>query len=863
MRKKMGKTLEPKGIFEQLELFSAFTAFEERRGAPAAEHEARIPAPCETGTQRAAPEQGEALAEVQKSRESTESPEEPPKCDEPEPAKKIDRPALPTDDDSIRLGLYAERSYLEYAVSVVKGRALPDVRDGQKPVQRRILYSMHEMGLAPSSKPVKSARVVGDVIGKFHPHGDQAAYDAMVRLAQDFTLRYPLVDGHGNFGSRDGDGAAAMRYTEARLTPISSLLLLEIDRGTVDFIPNYDGAFREPEVLPARLPLVLLNGATGIAVGLATEIPPHNLREVAEAAVALIENPDLTVADLLTLIKGPDYPGGGQIISSQSDILQAYETGRGSLKVRARWKVEDLARGQWQVAVHELPPGTSAQRVLEEIEDLTNPKVRTGKKSLTQDQTQTKALILSVLEAARDESDRDHPVRLIFVPRSSRIDRSEFMKTLLAHTSMESSAPVNLVMIGSDGNPRQKSLRECLAEWNAFRFETVRRRTRHRLDQVTDRIHILEGRLKVLLNIDEVIRVIREADDPKRDLMDRFALTQRQADDILEIRLRQLAKLEGIRIEQELSNLRKEREQLEGLLRSDRLMRRAIIREIESDAKTFGDGRRTLIEETERTVMTVNVVDEPLTIIMSEKGWVRSRNGHGLDLSSLSFKEGDRLAAIGECRSVDPVIFFGSDGRVFSVPASQFPGGRGDGVPVTTLVELQPGERILHMAVGGPDQKILAANSGGYGFLCKLGDLVGRQRAGKQFVTLEKGETLLKPVLYPPRPPVDPLMAPPPRPDLLVAALSGNGRIHLFPLKEMRTLSGGGRGVIIMGLDDKEEMLSVAVVSSEVLVRGTGRKGAEIEWRSSGPELDELLGRRARKGRKVPGRMKPADLEGR
>jgi len=608
--------------------------------------------------------------------------------------------------------------------------------------------------------------------------------------------------------------------------------------------------------------VILLNGASGIAVGLATEIPPHNLREVAEGAVALIENPEMSVADLLGRIKGPDYPGGGQLISPASDIQAAYETGRGTLKVRARWKVEDLARGQWQAAVYELPPGTSAQKVLEEIEELTNPKVRPGKKSLTQEQTQTKALVLSVLETARDESDKDHPVRLVFAPRTSRIDRAEFMKTLLAHTSMESSAPVNLVMIGGDGRPRQKSLKECLSEWVDFRFVTVRNRTAHRLEQVRDRVHVLEGRLIVLLNIDEVIRVIRESDDPKHDLMEHFRLTDRQAEDILEIRLRQLARLEGIKIEQELSNLRKEQEQLEGLLKSERLMRRAVIREIEADAKTFGDDRRTLVEETERTVMAVTVVDEPLTVIMSEKGWVRSRNGHGLDLSTLAFKEGDRLASWGECRSVDQVIFFGSDGRVFSVPASQFPGGRGDGVPITSLVELQPRERILYMLVGKPDQALLIANSGGYGFLCALGDLIGRQRAGKQFVTLEKSEALLRPLPYPPPPPADPESAPPPRPELLVAALSTNGKIHLFPLGEMRTLSGGGRGVIIMGLGEGEKLQSLAVAASQVVVRGTGRGGRIDEWRMSGAGLDEFVGKRARKGRKVPSRMKPFEVEG-
>ena len=419
------------------------------------------------------------------------------------------------DGDSLPLATYAERAYLEYALSVVKGRALPDVADGQKPVQRRILYAMSRMGLgftganaASGAKPVKSARVVGDVLGRFHPHGDQAAYDALVRMAQDFSQRYPLIDGQGNFGSRDGDGAAAMRYTEARLAKITQLLLAEIDEGTVDFVPNYDGSTEEPRQLPARLPFVLLNGASGIAVGLACEIPSHNLREVADACIALIKNEKLADEDLFALLPGPDYPGGGQIISPASDIHDAYRSGRGSLKVRARWKIEDLARGQWQMVITELPPGVSTQKVLEEIEELTNPKVKAGKKALTAEQTQTKATLLAVLDEVRDESSKDAPVRIVLSPKSRSVGQDELAHTLLAHTSLETSAPINLTMVGIDGKPVQKSLRQMLVEWIAFRQSTVSRRSQHRLHKVLDRIHILEGRQLVLLNIDEVIAIL-------------------------------------------------------------------------------------------------------------------------------------------------------------------------------------------------------------------------------------------------------------------------------------------------------------------------------------------------------------------
>ncbi|MFP5406511.1 MAG: DNA topoisomerase IV subunit A, partial [Gammaproteobacteria bacterium] len=470
------------------------------------------------------------------------------------------------DDSGLDLATYAQRAYLEYALSVVKGRALPDVCDGQKPVQRRILFAMKEGGYDSSRPFRKSARIVGDVMGQYHPHGDSAIYDAMVRLAQPWSMRYPLIDGQGNFGSRDGDGAAAMRYTEARLTRHAELLLAEIDEGTVDFVPNYDGSAQEPKLLPARLPFALLNGASGIAVGMATEMPPHNLREVAAACVVVLKNPQAALDELLELMPGPDFPGGGQVISPPEDIRDIYASGRGSLKVRARHRIEELARGQWQLVVTELPHGVSTQRVLEELEEITNPKVRAGKKSVGAEQLQLKQAMLAVLDSVRDESGKDAAVRLVFEPRNSRIGRDELLTALLAHTSLETSVATNLVMIGTDGRPRQKRLVEILTEWCAFRIDTVTRRSRHRLARVEDRVHILEGRQLVLLNIDEVIRIIRESDEPKPALIAAFGLTDRQAEDILEIRLRQLARLEAIKIQQELAELRKEKSSLQDLL---------------------------------------------------------------------------------------------------------------------------------------------------------------------------------------------------------------------------------------------------------------------------------------------------------
>ncbi|AXV82137.1 DNA topoisomerase IV subunit A [Ralstonia solanacearum] len=757
--------------------------------------------------------------------------------------------------EALTLAHYAERAYLDYAVSVVKGRALPEVADGQKPVQRRILFAMHEMGLRADAKPVKSARVVGDVLGKYHPHGDQSAYDALVRLAQDFSLRYPLIDGQGNFGSRDGDGAAAMRYTEARLTPISRLLLEELDQGTVDFIPNYDGSMDEPKLLPARLPFVLLNGASGIAVGMATEIPSHNLREVAIAAVALIRDDKLTSTDLMQYMPGPDFPGGGQIISSAADIAQIYETGRGSLKVRARWKIEDLARGQWQLVVTELPPNTSSQKVLEEIEELTNPKVRTGKKSLTPDQLQLKQTMLGLLDAVRDESGKDAPVRLVFEPKSKNIGQQEFANALLAHTSLESGAPINLVMIGTDGRPRQKGLADILREWIAYRFETVTRRTRHRLGKVEDRIHILEGRQMVLLRIEEVIRIIRESDEPKPALMQAFGLSERQAEDILEIRLRQLARLEAIKIEQELKDLREEQADLDVLLKSETVMRRRIIKEIETDAKQYGDDRRTLIQEERRAAAEVKVVDEPVTVIVSQKGWVRTRQGHGHDATQFGFKAGDVLYDTFECRTTDALLIFGTrddkgTGRVYSVAVANLPGGRGDGVPLTTLIELAPGTHIAHTLAGHAEQNVLISTRGGNGFLAKVGDMVGRQKGGKAFLTLDEGDQPNKPAAVP-------------EDAYGVACLSANGRLLLFPLSEVKTLASGGRGVILMELEKNETLAqALAFGPTGFVVSGAGpRSGKATEQTFTTTRAQEpYASKRARKGRAIEPKLRDPQL---
>jgi len=751
-------------------------------------------------------------------------------------------PPVP-DGDSVPLAQYAERAYLEYAVSVVKGRALPDVCDGQKPVQRRILYAMREMGLAHNSNYVKSARVVGEVLGKFHPHGDSSAYEAMVRLAQGFSLRYPLVDGQGNFGSRDGDNAAAMRYTETRLTPIADLLLSELNMGTVDMKTNYDGHFQEPAMLPARLPMVLLNGASGIAVGMATEIPSHNLREVGASAALYVRNPDCSDEELLTSIAGPDLPSGGQIISSAQEIRECYRTGRGSLKMRARWMIEDMARGQWRVAIYELPHGTSTKKILEEIEELTNPKIKPNKKTLTQEQAQNKQLLLSVLDRVADESDKDHAVRLVFEPKSSRQSVDELMTILLAHTSLESSLQLNMVMIGIDGRPKQKPLTEIIREWAQFRVATVRCRCEHRLAQVNDRIHILDGRMTVYLNLDEVIALIRASDEPKAALIARFTLSERQADDILEIRLRQLAKMEGIKIERELQQLKNEGEELNKLLGSSLLMHKLVAKEINDDIKTFGDDRRTLIKQAERVALTTQIVDEPVTVMISKKHWGRTRQGHGLDLSGVSFKDGDGLLGVFECRTTEHCVVICSNGRVCSIPVHQLPSGRGDGVPLNSLIDVAIGAKIVHVICGAAAQHLLLSTAAGYGFICTIGNMIGRNKAGKQFINVTD-EKILPPAMFTPSE------------QSMVVASSRSGRLLAFVLGEMKRLSGGGKGGVVMGIADGDEMAAAIVAAKPKVTVITSNGSREQSINLSDTDLQIHFGKRARMGKALQMKVK-------
>ncbi|KWT98347.1 DNA topoisomerase 4 subunit A (plasmid) [Variovorax sp. WDL1] len=746
-------------------------------------------------------------------------------------------------NDELIIHDWAENAYLEYALQTVKGRALPEVRDGQKPVQRRILFGMLELGLSGPAKPVKSARVVGEVLGKLHPHGDSAAYDAMVRMAQDFTLRYPLVQGQGNFGSRDGDSAAAMRYTESKLTAISELLLSELRLGTVDFVDNYDGTLKEPRYLPARLPFTLLNGSKGVAVGLANDILPHNLREVANAAVAVIENPDVTVSEILKLIPGPDFPDGAQVISSAADIEAAYTSGRGSLRCRAVWSREDLARGQWQVIVSQLPYQVSVKTIMEEIETLTNPQPKAGKKTIDQRQANLKQVALDFLDTVRDESGKLAPVRLVIEPKNSKVDQEQMMAFLLANTSLEASVTVNMTVIGIDNRPQTKGIDALLKEWAEFRMTTVRRRTQFQLDGANKRIHILEGRMVVFVSLDRVIKIIREADDPAAQLKAELGLSDIQTTDILEMRLRQLNKLEGFKLESELDELRKERTRLEALLASDPAMRRMVISEIKADAAKYGDDRRTLLQPAARAEAgvssTVNLPDEEITVVLSRNLWLKAYKGHDVPPEAYVLKQGDSVLAMVKTRTVSTLYLLDSNGRAYSLPAGGVPNGRGEGAPLSASIDLQAGARVVTMLAGADDDRFIFAGALGNGYVAPLKSLASRQKAGKVFLKLADGEAPMPPVAIP-------------QDDTgFVVCGSTDGRMLAFPLAEVKTLPAGGMGVILMVLGN--DKLSALLHTADAPFEGKGlANGKMVDIKLKGDDWTRHVLHRARKGAQLP-----------
>ena len=724
--------------------------------------------------------------------------------------------------EQMPLRTFTERAYLNYSMYVIMDRALPFIGDGLKPVQRRIVYAMSELGLNATAKYKKSARTVGDVLGKFHPHGDSACYEAMVLMAQPFSYRYPLVDGQGNWGAPDDPKSfAAMRYTESRLSKISEILLSELGQGTVDYQPNFDGTLAEPQYLPARLPHILLNGTTGIAVGMATDIPPHNINEIADAAVMLLDNPKAGLDDILEIVQGPDFPTEAEIISPKSEIRKIYEQGRGSIKMRATWKKED-----GEIIISALPHQSSPSKVIAQIAE------------------QMMAKKLPMLEDIRDEADHENPIRIVLVPRSNRVDTDALMAHLFATTDLEKSYRVNMNMIGLDHKPAVKGLLEILNEWLAFRRTTVTRRLQYRLDKVLSRLHILEGLMIAFLNIDEVIEIIRHEDDPKVELMARFNLSDEQADAILNLRLRHLAKLEENQLKAEQDELEKERLNLEAILGSERRLNTLIKKEIQEDAKKYVSPRMSQLVEREEAKM-ISESDmtpaEPVTVILSEMGWVRCAKGHDIDPKSLSYKAGDNYRAHACGKSNQAVVFIDSTGRSYALDPLSLPSARSQGEPLTGKLNLPAGATIEYVVMASEQQELLMASDAGYGFICKFEDLIARNKAGKALISLPENAKVMEPKTLA-------------NATALVVAMTSAGRMLIFPAKDLPALSKGkgNKIVTIPAANAKERselLVKLLLISDQASLEfHSGKRKIVLK-----PEdLQKFRAERGRKGSTLP-----------
>jgi len=728
-----------------------------------------------------------------------------------------------TDYERVPLKDYAEKAYLDYSMYVVLDRALPHIGDGLKPVQRRIIYAMSELGLSAASKHKKSARTVGDVIGKFHPHGDSACYEAMVLMAQPFAFRYPLVDGQGNFGSPDDPKSfAAMRYTESRLTAYARSLLSELTMGTVEWAPNFDGTLKEPTLLPSRLPNVLLNGSTGIAVGMSTDIPPHNLREVVSACIRLLDEPKATVAELCEHIHGPDFPTDAEIISPTEELRKIYETGNGSVRMRAVWEKEN-----GEIVITALPYQVSPSKILEQIAQ------------------QMQAKKLPMVEDLRDESDHEDPTRLVIVPRSNRVDLEQLMNHLFATTELERTYRVNLNIIGVNGKPQVMDLRGLLKEWLSFRMDTVVRRLEFRLDQVVDRLHILAGLMIAFLNIDEVIRIIRSEDEPKPVLMERFELSGTQAEAILELKLRHLAKLEEIKIRGEQAELEAERQSLETMLGSKTRLKTLIKKELNEDAAAYGDERRSIIvtREAAQALKQEDLVpSEPVTIVLSRSGWVRLAKGHDIDAAALSYRAGDEFLHSARGRSSEQAVFMDATGRAYALPAHTLPSARGLGEPLSSKFSTPDGSAFLYCLAGTGQQKILLASSFGYGFVTELGNLYSRMKAGKAMISLPAGSIPLAPAA------IDPQLS------STVVCVTSDGYMLAFPLGDVPELSKGKGNKLINVPPKRLKSGEESVIGLIVM----GEKDEILVWagqrylRMAEKDIDNFRGDRALRGRKLP-----------
>jgi len=727
------------------------------------------------------------------------------------------------DMERVPLHTYTEKAYLDYSMYVIKDRALPHIGDGLKPVQRRIIYAMSELGIDATAKYMKSTRTIGDVLGKFHPHGDLACYEAMVLMAQPFSYRYPLVDGQGNWGAPDDPKSfAAMRYTEARLSRFADLLLSELGQGTVDFQPNFDGTLSEPTVLPARLPMVLMNGGTGIAVGMATDIPPHNLKELASACIHLLDDPKATTRDLMEHVRGPDFPTGAVIVTPQDELRRVYEEGRGGIKARAVYNLEN-----GEVVITDLPYQSSPAKVLEQIA------------------AQMQAKKLPMLVDLRDESDHEHPTRLVLVLRSNRVDVERLMSHLFATTDLEKSYRVNLNMIGLDGRPQVRGLKDLLAEWLEFRQITVRRRLEHRRERIERRMHILDGLLVAYLNLDEVIRIVREEEEPKAALMKRFKLSDEQATAILDLRLRQLARLEQTKLENERAELAAERDEIDKTLGSRARLRKLIKQELAADAKAYGDGRRSPLERVAEAIAFTEedlLTTEPVTVVLSTKGWIRAAKGHDVEPRELSYRTGDEFLAAARGKSNEQVVLLDSTGRSYSLAPHTLPSARGQGEPLTGRLNPPDGSRFVGLAIGADDRKLLVTSNAGYGFVVKLGDMLAKNRAGKAILSAPKEGFALAPA------------AVGDAPGALVVAVTDQGRMLAFPLADLPELSRG-KGIKLINVptaafkSGAETMIAAVVMSeNDELHVKSGQRFLKLKLK----DLEHYVGARAQRGHKLP-----------
>jgi topoisomerase IV subunit A len=756
------------------------------------------------------------------------------------------------------ISTYAEHAYLEYAMSVVKGRAIPSVEDGLKPVHRRILYAMFREGMVHNSVHKKSARVVGNVLGLYHPHGDQSVYEAMVRQAQEFSVRYPLIDGQGNFGSRDGDTAASMRYTEAKLSPITQLYLEEIRDRCVDFMPNYDGSEMEPKVLPARIPFILLNGNPGIAVGMATDIPCHNVTEVIEGVIAYLKNSEITLDGIMEYIKGPDYPTGAQIISSQADIRKMYAEGRGSIRVRSKYRVEGEGTKNWKLVFYEIPQGVSVKKVMEEIDVLFNPEDKSKKdakgnvKKISPEQARLKALFTSLIGKYTDASDKNNPIRLVIEPKSFKQDAEELIQTLLAYTSLETNIPANFVTVGRDGRPVQKTLMEIIGEWTSFRLETIDRRVRYHLEKIAERLHILEGRKIILSNIDEVIRIIKNSEKPKEDLMERFALSEIQAQDVLELKLRQIGRLELDSILKEMSDLLKKQAELQKIISDEKNLKKQMIKELNADLEKFADERVTEIKQADKVDLsavaekTAMVSQEDVTLAVSEKGWVKVIKGIK-PKEEISFKEGDNTDYIFHCKNTDTLAIFDVEGKVYNYPILEL---NKDGTPINTLAQIN--SKVSLLCPINKDFKYVITQNTGYGFIVTGDNLMTRQKAGKEMVTMVEGSELFQPLFFSNQEDTT---------NIKMAVITTENKFLTYKLNNISEISKG-KGIVICGLPENQKIKQVKIFRAEEEIKfiTVGKNKKELEFSIKPEETINYEKGRSTKGSFLPIKDKMSEI---